>query len=304
MNILPKISIQIPTYNQQHYIEKAVESALMQTYENIEIIIADDCSTDNTQEILKKYESNDKVKYYRNNKNIGRVANYHKALYEHCTGDWVVNLDGDDYFTDAGFIKYAVQLISKNNDGDINVFQGNHNLKKIKKIFPHSEEITNNAVIIDGAEYFLNFYKVQHFTHCATLFKRSKALELNFYSFDCLFTDFNSMSKLFLMGKIIISGKKVAMWRWDDNNQSAGLTEQNLYKELDSISDIANFAKRFFAIETITDWKNRMNNYMETTYIELLIHKPKDVSSLKYIFKKFKWDIIYLKQLVKYLIRA
>ncbi len=304
MNNLPKVSIQIPTYNQQDCIAKAVESALLQQYDNIEIIIADDCSTDNTKEVIKKFENNNKVKYYRNNNNIGRVANYHKALYEYCTGDWVVNLDGDDYFTDLNFINYAIELILNNRPSDINVFQGNHNLKKIKHIFPTSESIATDAVIINGSDYFLKFYQVQHFTHCATLFKRSKALDLNFYSFDCLFTDFNSISKLFVYGKIIISNRKVALWRWDDNNQSSSLSEQNINRELDSITDIGNFAKPFFTDDIISLWKKRMIKYMEATYIELLIHKPRHPSSLKYIFKKFKLDIIYFKQVIKYLVRA
>ena len=124
MTTSPKVSIQIPTYNQEDYIAAAIESALMQDYGNIEIIVADDCSTDNTQGIIKKFENNPKVKYFRNKKNLGRVANYHKALYEYCTGDWVVNLDGDDYFIAANFISDGISQINNHPGEKIVIYQG------------------------------------------------------------------------------------------------------------------------------------------------------------------------------------
>jgi Glycosyltransferases involved in cell wall biogenesis len=303
MNIQPKVSIQIPTYNQQDYIENAIESALTQNYDNIEIIVADDCSTDGTAGIIKKFENNVKVKCFKNEINLGRVANYHKALYEYCTGEWVVNLDGDDYFTDPDFITHAIELITTNTDHEIYVFQGNHNLKKLRNIFSQSIAIREDAIMVDGADYFIKFYKVQHFTHCATLFKRSKALQLNFYSFDCLFTDLNSMGKLFLKGKIILSNRKVAMWRWYSANQSHSLSEQNIRKELDSITDMAKYARPYLPHDAIGRWEKMMKKYIETVYIELLINKPRRRSSLRYILRKFTWDIIYFKQLIKYFIR-
>lgn len=112
---LPKVSVMIPTYNQEDYIAQAINSVLMQDYGNIEIIIADDCSTDRTGEIARQYISS-KVKYIRNERNLGRVANYRNTLYSHTTGDWIVNLDGDDYYTDKTFISRAINEILSQND--------------------------------------------------------------------------------------------------------------------------------------------------------------------------------------------
>jgi len=105
-----KVSIQIPTYNQQQYISQAIDSVLMQDYPDLEVIVADDCSTDETEAIVRKYKDI-RVKYFKNEKNIGRVANYRKSLYDYCTGDWVVNLDGDDYFTSPTFISRGMNVI-------------------------------------------------------------------------------------------------------------------------------------------------------------------------------------------------
>lgn len=297
-----KISIQIPTYNQGSFISDAIQSSLFQTYPNKEIIIADDYSKDETAFVVDKFKNNPEIKYYKNEMNIGRVKNYHKALYKYCTGDWVINLDGDDYFTDPDFLDYAMNLITKHKDENIFVFQGNHNIQKLKKIFPTCTIINDEVILINGPEFFLKYYKVRRFNHCATLFKRSEALPLNFYSFNGLFTDFNSVSRLFLRGKIMLCGKKVATWRYHDGNQSSNLNQQNIQTELNSISEIAKFARPYFKDSQIKVWERKMKRYIKSTLIELLIYKPKSFSSIKYILKSFSWNYIYFKQLVRYFI--
>ena len=130
----PKVSIQIPTYNQQAFIQKTIESCLMQDYPNLEINIADDHSTDNTHKLIQPFLNENRVRYYCNDTNIGRVANYHKALYKYATGEWVINLDGDDYFTDSGFISRAMAQISNLNDDKVFVYQANHELSKVTNV--------------------------------------------------------------------------------------------------------------------------------------------------------------------------
>lgn len=81
MSEYPLVTIMIPTYNQSAFIVEAVESALMQDYENLEVIVLDDCSDDNTQKLLQAFNSDSRFYYHRNKKNIGRVKNYRKLLY-------------------------------------------------------------------------------------------------------------------------------------------------------------------------------------------------------------------------------
>ncbi|MDZ7817324.1 MAG: glycosyltransferase family A protein [Aliarcobacter sp.] len=65
----------IPTYNQKEYICEAINTALSQTYENIEVIVCDDNSTDNTYELIKSIK-NKKLKIFKNCSNLGRIKNY------------------------------------------------------------------------------------------------------------------------------------------------------------------------------------------------------------------------------------
>ena len=112
---MSKVSIMIPTFNQPQYIEQAVDSALMQDYEDVEIVVSDDSDNLDTFRIYeKKYAKNHKIKYFKNSSNLGRVGNYHKTLYERATGTYVLNLDGDDYLTDPHYLSKAVEILDQN----------------------------------------------------------------------------------------------------------------------------------------------------------------------------------------------
>lgn len=88
-------SVVIPTYNRAHLIGKAIESILNQTYKNFEIIVVDNHSTDNTEEVVKKYVDKWNIKFFKNDKNYERSFSRNRGLNE-ATGDYVTLLDSDD----------------------------------------------------------------------------------------------------------------------------------------------------------------------------------------------------------------
>jgi glycosyltransferase involved in cell wall biosynthesis len=96
--MMVKVSVIIPTYNYANFIVEAIESILGQTYSlsDIEIIVVDDGSTDNTKEVLKPYIENGMVQYYFQ-KNKGK-ANATNFGVNKSTGAYLFNLDADDYF--------------------------------------------------------------------------------------------------------------------------------------------------------------------------------------------------------------
>jgi glycosyltransferase involved in cell wall biosynthesis len=92
----PLVSIVIPTYNYGRYLSRAIKSCLLQSYKNLEIIVVDDGSTDNTREILRDMDN--KVLYtYQENKGVSAARN--KGL-ELTTGTFITFLDADDYLTE------------------------------------------------------------------------------------------------------------------------------------------------------------------------------------------------------------
>ena len=86
-----KISIIITAYNVKDYIEKAIESAINQTYKDIEIIVVNDCSTDNTKQLIEKYD----VKLINNKENVGAGLSRRIGI-KYATGDYILLLDADD----------------------------------------------------------------------------------------------------------------------------------------------------------------------------------------------------------------
>lgn len=109
------ISVLMPTYNVEAYIEEAVNSILIQTYKNFELIIVDDCSTDKTFEILQKISRKDKrIRLFHNktNQKICKTLNF--ALKQAC-GEYIARMDGDDISTSTR-LELLKEFLEQNKD--------------------------------------------------------------------------------------------------------------------------------------------------------------------------------------------
>jgi glycosyltransferase involved in cell wall biosynthesis len=96
VNTFSLLSIVVATYNGEKYLAPQLDSLLNQTYKNIEIIICDDCSTDNTQKIIKDYaEKYNNISYYFHSKNIGVNKNFEFG-FSKAKGDFIAIADQDD----------------------------------------------------------------------------------------------------------------------------------------------------------------------------------------------------------------
>src|SRR5579863_4981502 len=96
----PVISICIPTYNGEKYLSECLYHVLNQTYSNFEVIICDDCSTDNTTEIINSYQQKDnRIKIFRNERNLGLCGNWNRCV-EHSSGKWIKFIFQDDWMND------------------------------------------------------------------------------------------------------------------------------------------------------------------------------------------------------------
>src|SRR5687768_14893088 len=91
----PRVSVLIPTYNYARYLDEAIQSAIRQTFTDFEIIIVDNNSTDNTAEVISKYLTDPRIRYYRNKSNIGLINNFNRCL-ELATGQYIKFLLADD----------------------------------------------------------------------------------------------------------------------------------------------------------------------------------------------------------------
>lgn len=134
-----KLSIAIPTYNQAQYLKKAILSACNQNYKPFEIVVFDDCSTDNTWQILEELCIDIKeLKIIRQEINKGIVINKGSCL-KSCTGDYVILLDSDDML-EPNFADVLIALLEKfpkaaYAHGNVQQIDQNGNKTNVRQLF-------------------------------------------------------------------------------------------------------------------------------------------------------------------------
>lgn len=135
-----RVSVIIANYNNQIYLQECLDSVLAQTYGNIEIVVVDDCSTDDSLSVLRKYEEmHPNIKVFVNETNSG-VSRTRINAIENATGEYITVLDPDDYYISNTKIEKEMELIlkyKKEQDKDIIAFS-NYNAVGIKGVFMHS----------------------------------------------------------------------------------------------------------------------------------------------------------------------
>lgn len=95
-NLQPLVSVIMPVYNDEKYIDQALESIVNQTYTNLEIVVVDDCSTDTTWQKIQAFAKRDsRIKPFRNKKNSKIVKTLNFAI-EQSSGKYLARMDGDD----------------------------------------------------------------------------------------------------------------------------------------------------------------------------------------------------------------
>lgn len=95
MKTEPLLSVLMTTYNRAQYVEASIASVLKSTYTNWELIIVDDCSTDNTSELVEQYLHDKRIRFFKNEKNLGDYPNRNKAAAL-AKGKYIKYLDSDD----------------------------------------------------------------------------------------------------------------------------------------------------------------------------------------------------------------
>lgn len=147
MNTL--FSIIIPTYNREKTIERAIDSCLTQTYENFEVIIVDDCSTDNTIELVKNY-SDERVRLIQNEVNSERCITRNNGI-KVANGKYIIFLDSDDYFLPIHLETFKKEIESVKNFVALyftNSIIEKETGEKIRKTVPKYDEVNKYAYLL------------------------------------------------------------------------------------------------------------------------------------------------------------
>lgn len=160
-----KVSIGLPVYNGEKYLDQSLCSLLSQSYKNIEIIVSDNASTDTTSEICQKYsEQDDRIIYHRQNKNMGPLWNFNYVLRQ-ASGEYFMWCAHDDLW-DKGWISTLVKnykrktcisfghVVNIDNDNNILRTYSNFNFSgnKLSRLIKYylAEDSNGKANIIYG----------------------------------------------------------------------------------------------------------------------------------------------------------
>jgi len=144
----PLVSVAIITYNQKEYLKECIESILSQDYPNIEIVVADDASTDGTQEMLQEYKEKYPKKFVLElaKKNLGITKNSNKAHFA-CSGKYIAWMGGDDLMLPKKITK-QVQYMESNPDCTIcyhNLEVFNSDTKQVLYYFNEQKKYEGNV---------------------------------------------------------------------------------------------------------------------------------------------------------------
>ena len=243
-----QVSVLMSVYNGSQYLREAVESVLHQTFSDFEFIIINDCSTDNSREVIQEYAAEDqRIKLVENRKNIGLTKSLNKGL-SLAKGNYIARQDADDISLPTRFERQVAVLNAKPEvvlvSSDIEVINAEGQFVRVEKRSCNAEFIS----------WYLTFYN--HIGgHSQVAFRRDTVMELGGYSESCRYSqDYELWCRLNKVGKIIILPEILHKLRRHD----AGITtekrsEQLAYTFQQSRLNVKHLINRELSLEELSD---------------------------------------------------
>lgn len=295
MNVSPLVSVLIPTYNRKDLLKRALESVLKQTYENMEIYVTDNASTDGTFEFMQELSKSDKrIIYSRRDRNIGGLYNGSEG-YTHLKGKYAIILCDDDYFISDTFFEKAVKAMEEN-----------ENIVIVRGIVKCFNECNNNIFIdiynskeyIKGIDYLLNYANHEGYDNITSffaMFRKSTADKTGIFKKFLPSADTWLWLYLFLYGDVYflsdeIIGCYVEHNLGQDKYNIDTISNVDYMSEL--IIDLKNKAKELYP-----DYINEIDVKIEKIFSNILIWHTAQLC--KVIGKKKAFSIMKKKDIIK-----
>ncbi|MBN2373539.1 glycosyltransferase family 2 protein [bacterium] len=251
----PKVSIIITTFNRADLLRNVIEGSINQDYGNLEIVISDNASTDNTQEVVIGYRRIcPKIRYFRNSTNIGAVNNHGKALKEYATGDWAVFISDDDFIEDPSFVSGSLELIDKYGNDRISFLQTAVNVlyheSGIKKsVYP---DISHDIEVINGRDYFVHYFEYKFFSFTTTIFNRKDALRFDIFNDKHNGTDVELLLLMSFEKQVILSKKVSGTYRVHESQAFAKSGLVNLLKIFSTYENVFLYSGKYIENKKIS----------------------------------------------------
>jgi glycosyltransferase involved in cell wall biosynthesis len=223
---LPLVSICIPVYNGEPYINKTLNSAISQTYKNLEIIIFDNCSTDKTAKIIKSF--NDKrITYHINDKNYGMFINWQKCL-EAANGEYIKLLNADDLLK-PNTIEVQADILINNPDVSLcitatNVINEFDDITMKRQLYKKSLKINGRIIakktLLNGRNIYGELSSI--------LFRRDKSRQVGNFTEELKYScDLDYFMRLSYIGDVYYINEFLSDYRISSTNETSNLFYNN-----------------------------------------------------------------------------
>lgn len=242
-NKFPLVSVIITSYNRAQFIGKAIESALMQDYPNLEVIVSDNCSTDNSDAVIRSYLKDNRVKYFKSTTNMGMIPNFQKAIEQLASGDYLTFISSDDFLINKSFISESVELFLKYNK--VVIVKAPKATCKDDFIIPNNSNIHFfEKEVVPGKEMFLRFNETNcpiGFSACMIDARALKRVDIA-YDPEGITLEHEILLSLLLLGDIAFIKKHSYAFRVHDTQISRIFTTTELLGNLRIIKRLRNTA--------------------------------------------------------------
>lgn len=281
------VSVAICTYNGAPFLEKQLDSICRQTYKNIELIVVDDGSTDETINILNRYVENFNLKLYRNEHKLGFIKNFEKAV-SLCSGDYIALCDQDDIWSEEK-IATLLEAIQDNmfaySDAELIDDQDNSLNKNVSDII--NPIVTNNTLPL----FFSNSASGN------TILFRKELLQLALPFPESIYHDWWLFYIAATKGSITYVPKPLVKYRQHANNVTDISRQKkisNKYRESKKARAlrIATYLKEFQRF----NYREGINNRILNRLIYLLENKSQYLFDIKlfYFLLRHKGDLYHV----------
>lgn len=294
----PKVSVLIPAYNYAKYLPEAIESILIQTFEDFEVIIVDNCSTDNTEEIVMEYLQKDKrIQYFKNEENIGPYRNYNQCLL-YASGEYIKFLNADDKFAPTLLEKFVHILENDITISVVTSYRQHFGSKNGILTPPFKGKVESTTAILSSLT------KGNWIGEPTTVMFRRENLNLGLFDISLLtFADQDMWLRHLRVGNLYIINEVLSYFRIHDEMGTAQLTN-NKEKRYFNILQYAEYQKnsilnhRFgydLYTNNVTKCKSILNDASKSIF-KLIKRHPGVPNTLQYLYS-FKFAIHYLRVL-------
>ena len=262
---MPRISVIVPVYNTEKYIEKCLDSIVNQTFQDIEIIVINDGSTDHAEEKVLKYPS---IKYYK--KENGGLSDARNYGVSKATGEYIAFVDSDDYLDINLFAKLEPYMNQKIDLIKFQFQKVDENYQKLDTKIGQAFDSTT------GKQAFENLYCKDEFMAVAWLYlyRREFYLENNFQFAKGLYhEDFGLIPIILLKAKTVIVTDIIGYYYFQNNNS---ITRNKDYtKTVKKANDLLIHYDRM--IEQIVDLNEESQEKIKIYFTNNIILRAKEL---------------------------